>query len=319
MKHKKIWTLVMTIIIVLVIYAMYLTRNVVLLQQTIEKEKAKETLNDRPYIMMIGEVKDHVYWNLVREGASDYALESNLYLEYVGPDNSDPLEQLDLLRRSLDVMPDGIIVQGLTEDYMPLINQAIETGIPVITIDSDQPASERISYVGTDNLRAGGLIAQDVLTHVDDIKAGIITGSYTNNHHQLRLAGFQSAIEEVTNAKVVDIRSSSITRVNAREKAYQMLIDYPEINVLYGTSALDVLGITEAIDLLGREDLYVVGFDTLEKNMDLLKTGKVQTLLAQEPYQMGYQSMRTMKEVLNEVPVEEMIHTDSRLVKRDDV
>lgn len=310
---------VMGIMLILASYALFLTRDVVLLQRTIEKEKEKETLADRPYIMMIGEVNDHVYWNLVRQGAMDYAAEVELYLDYAGPNSSDPLEQLRLLSKALDVMPEGIIVQGLTEDYIPLINQAMDEGIPVVTIDSDQPHSKRMSYVGTNNLRAGELVARDVLANVVDIQAGIITGSYTNYHHQLRLAGFKSIIEKEKKAKVVAIRSSNITRVNAREKAYQILTEHPEINVLFGTSALDVLGITEAIDLLDRQDIYVVGFDTLEKNLHLLKSGKVQTLIAQEPYQMGYQSMKIMQKILSGDQVPETIHTDSHLVKEGDV
>ncbi|MCZ0702923.1 ribose transport system substrate-binding protein [Natronobacillus azotifigens] len=315
MRRNGLTGVVLLVVCVLIVYMGYLMKDILTLQQRIEEEKKPEMLNGRPHIIMIGEVEDHLYWNIVRDAAKDYAQENELYLQYKGPRDSDPDEQLSILRRVIDVQPDGIIVQSLTEAFIPLIDEAISLDIPVITVDSDQPMSQRVSYVGTDNLLAGEAIAEDVLAHVDDVHAGIITGTYTNYHHQLRLEGFKEVIDQAGDASIVDVASSGIKRVNAREKAYQMMINHPEINVMLGISALDVLGITEAIDVLGREDIYVVGFDTLEENLQLLKQGKVQTLASQEPHQMGMKSMEIIEKIIQGESVPDVIHTNSQLVK----
>lgn len=317
MKRNRLAPLIVLFLMGLTIYAGFLIRDVIVLQDQIADENVSETLDGRPHIIMIGEVEDHLYWNIVRDSAMEYADANHLYLQYKGPRDPNPDEQVNILRKAIDVKPDGLIVQSLNESFIPLINEAITKGIPVITVDSDQPDSDRITYVGTDNYAAGERVAEDVLDHVDVVQAGIIAGTYTNNHHQLRLEGFHDVLQASDRADILDMASSGIKRVNAREKAYQMLLTYPEMNVLYGTSALDVLGITEAIDLLGREGIYVVGFDTIEENLQLLGEGKVDTLVSQEPYQMGIKSMEIIERIIRGETVPDLINTDSHLVKRD--
>jgi len=161
----------------------------------------------------------------------------------------------------------------------------------------------------------GVAMAEDVLANVDQIEAGIITGTATNHHHQLRVAGIKDTLTSDKSANIVSTAASNIKRINAREKTYQMLQRYPKINVLFGISALDVIGIVEAMEALNRDDIYVVGFDTLTENMQLLSDEKVATLVSQQPYQMGVKSMDVMRSIINGDNVEALIHTDSRLVK----
>lgn len=314
--RKKEWTIFAVIIMLaLSLYGVFLMLDMRAIHGQIEDEKIRESLGERPYIIMIGEVEDHAYWNLVRDGGKAYAEAHHMYLHYMGPENPNPNDQRELLRQAIDIKPDGLIVQGISDTFIPLINEAIARGIPVVTVDSDQPDSDRISYVGTDNYAMGQAMARDVLSHVETIKAGVITGSETNDHHQLRLAGIESVLNESAQADILSVAVSNIKRVNAREKTYQMLRDYPDINVLVGVSALDVIGMTEAMDVLGREDIYVVGFDTLKENLELLAKGRVDTLVSQQPYEMGMRSMDVIRTILNGHDVPEMIHTESRLVR----
>lgn len=314
--HTKEWRIFASIIMLaLTLFGVFLLLDIQALQGQIDDKKTNEALAGRDYIVMIGEVDDHAYWNLVRDGAESYAKNHQMYVQYLGPENPDPEQQRELLRKAMDIKPDGIIVQSVTGSFIPLINQAMNEGIPVVTVDSDQPDSNRISYVGTDNYAMGVAMAEDVLANVDQIEAGIITGTATNHHHQLRVAGIKDTLTSDKSANIVSTAVSNIKRINAREKTYQMLQRYPEINVLFGISALDVIGIVEAMEALNRDDIYVVGFDTLTENMQLLSDEKVATLVSQQPYQMGVKSMDVMRSIINGDNVEALIHTDSRLVK----
>ena len=38
---------------------------------------------------------------------------------------------------------------------VPVINKAIDKGIPVFTVDTDAPRSKRLTYIGTNNYNAG--------------------------------------------------------------------------------------------------------------------------------------------------------------------
>lgn len=74
-----------------------------------------------------------------------------------------------------------------------------------------------------------------------------------------------------------------MSRVKAEEKAYEMLTEHDDITAFYGTSSLDGMGIVAAANNLNKNDLYVMTFDTLTENIRLLKKGKIDAIVGQQP------------------------------------
>ncbi|MFP3471633.1 substrate-binding domain-containing protein, partial [Micrococcus sp. SIMBA_144] len=90
----------------------------------------------------------------------------------------------------------------------------------------------------------------------------------------------------------VAIDESQITRIQAAEKTYEMIKDYPDVNAFYGTSALDAIGIVQVLESIGMTDrVYVIGFDVLPETLQLLKEGKLEATVEQKPYEMGYDAV----------------------------
>ena len=80
-----------------------------------------------------------------------------------GPDTFTPAIEVDEFRAAVARKPAGILVSVADPKLMgPEINKAIAAGIPVITIDSDAPDSQRLYFIGTNNLEAGRLGGQRV-------------------------------------------------------------------------------------------------------------------------------------------------------------
>src|SRR5260370_9098274 len=80
-----------------------------------------------------------------------------------GPGNYDPKAEQQEFRRVVQLKPAGILVSPADPELMKSdIDAAIAAGIPVITIDSDSPASKRLSFIGTDNYEAGRLSGEIV-------------------------------------------------------------------------------------------------------------------------------------------------------------
>ncbi|KAB8137728.1 sugar ABC transporter substrate-binding protein [Gracilibacillus oryzae] len=287
-------------------------------------DRSMETTQELPeyHFILIGEEMDHDYWRLVGEGAKDTEEHYDVYVEYEGPRRSNPDEQLELLDIAIKANPDGLIVQALNDDFLPMINKAVREGIPVITIDTDAPDSMRSTYIGTDNYNAGRIAGETLAEDTNgNATIGIITGSFTNAHHQLRVQSFRAALAEEQNIEIVAIEESNITRVTAEEKAYQMLQEHPEIDAMYGTSALDGIGIAHAAASLNiaKDDLYVIGFDTLPENIELMKQGMIDVLIGQKPYEMGYRSIELMLGMLNGKSIEKTHYTDVNIVREQDL
>jgi ribose transport system substrate-binding protein len=61
-------------------------------------------------------------------------------------------------RATFAMKPAGLLVSVADPALMqPAIDDAINAGIPVITIDSDAPKSKRLYFIGTNNMQAGVL------------------------------------------------------------------------------------------------------------------------------------------------------------------
>src|SRR5438094_8687106 len=78
------------------------------------------------------------------------------WLRFNGPDTYDPAAERDALAAAVAKKPDGILISVADPNVIKDgIDNAIAAGIPVITMDSDAPASKRLFFIGTNNYQAG--------------------------------------------------------------------------------------------------------------------------------------------------------------------
>lgn len=323
MKRTFFYTILIISFLIAVAYSLYCYR-----QAQIYDEKMLEVISeDSPlpkyHFALIGEEMDHDYWRLVGAGAKKAALDNDVFVEYEGPKRSNPEEQLKLLDMAIQAKVDGIIVQALNDTFTPLINKAVQEGIPVITIDTDAPESLRNAYIGTDNYLAGQLAGQTLVKDTGGkAKVGIITGGIDNayNQHQLRVQGFKDAIAKVKGIKIIAIDESNLTRVQAEEKAYKMMKEHEDITAFYGTSSLDGIGIVAAAKSLKKQDdVYVISFDALDENIDLLNEGNINAIIAQQPFEMGEKSIELMLNLIKQKSGPMVNHTNASIVHRKDL
>jgi len=323
MKRTLLYSFFLLSFLIAVAYSLYFYKQA----HTFDK-KMKEVLSDEVslptyHFAFIGEEMDHDYWRLVGAGAKKAAAENDVFVEYEGPKRSNPEEQLKLLDMAIQAKVDGIIVQALNDSFTPLINKAVKEGIPVITIDTDAPDSLRLAYIGTDNYEAGRLAGQTLVKDTaGKAKIGIITGGVDNAYkqHQLRVQGFKEAIEKIEGIKIIAIDESNLTRVQAEEKAYKMLKKHKDITAFYGTSSLDGIGIAAAARSLNRQnDLYVISFDSLEENLDLLHKEEINAIVEQQPYEMGQKSIELMMHLVKQKSVPQMHHMNAAIIHSKDL
>jgi ribose transport system substrate-binding protein len=75
--------------------------------------------------------------------------------EYKGPPDLNIQAMIQALELAVARKPGGIMVVGFEESLNDSVNKAVESGIPVVTLDSDLPNSKRLAFVGTGNYDAG--------------------------------------------------------------------------------------------------------------------------------------------------------------------
>ncbi|MGY0692026.1 sugar-binding protein [Virgibacillus sp. FSP13] len=274
------------------------------------------------HFALIAEESDNDYWRLIEKGARKAEKENDIYIEYVAPEKADNDKMLKLLDRMISTKIDGIITQGVEgERFVNLVHKGIERGIPIITVDTDVKSSERKVYVGTNNFYAGQLAGKAILENTTGEQyVGIVTGRFDAINQQERIAGFKQAIQANDRIHIVEIRESNITVVGASQATYSLLKQYPKITALFGTSALDGVGMIDGLEEIApNNDMYIVAFDVLPETLKLIKQNKIDASVAQYPEEMGYRSVNVMIKLQKNDLLDSQQYTGTNIIEKKDL
>jgi ribose transport system substrate-binding protein len=229
------------------------------------------------------------YWQTATTGFIEAARQAGVRSEVIGPDNYDPNGQKQELHNILAKKPTGIIVSAADpESIKPEIDAAIAQGIPVITIDTDSPNSNRLFFIGTNNYQAGTLAAQVAAKELKG-KGNVVVFTMPNQLNlEQRMHAYKDVFEKspgIKIARVVDMKGDP--RIVFDET--QAILDKKE--PIDGFICLEAQGGPEVATVLQNNHVtgkVVVAFDTDEKTLEGVKRGVIAATVAQKPYTMGY-------------------------------
>lgn len=315
---NRSWTFGLGILGLICGYFLYQFLQTTLHIDELVKQMEQDNAKDKTFkhIVLIAQELDNPFWRMVEKGAKEAAEPLGMKLDYMGPIRINPSEQTSLLEKSIAAKPDGLFVQGIKEgQYDKLISKAIDQGIPVITVDADEPDSQRLTYVGTDNRKAGRQMgALVVRSGAAKGRIGVIIGSELAENQQQRLAGFRSVIDSAPSFTIIDVRASNISRIQAAKHTEAMLVQYPAIQTMVGFSSLDAVGIVEGVKAAHREGIEVFGFDDLEATRQGITQGAIKASIVQQPQAIGSQSIQALQEYFKGSPMADQWYTGTYIL-----
>lgn len=300
MANRRRWNIGVLLLLIVFVYVLvqfYLSTERI--RDLVTPLKASDEDHTRLQIALISQELDNPFWRSVEQGALEAAGHFHMELQYMGPFRINAEEQMKLLEKTIASKMDGIILQGIgTGKDRLLIEKANRLGIPVITVDTDEPGSKRLAYVGTNNTYAGQemgrLIAEDREEPVGVI--GVLVGSMDAANQRLRLEGFQSVIHTYKGLSIAEVRASNISRLQAAQQAEQMLKDHPDMTYMVGFSSLDGIGMAEAVARVKPGGVKIYAFDDLEDTLAAIKKKQIVSSIVQQPARMGYEAMSLLNQ-----------------------
>lgn len=124
-----------------------------------------------------------------------------------------------------------------------------------------------------------------------------------------RREGFKEYVEEkYPNIHVVDVRLDK-TEDGWLNQAKESMLANPEINAIFATYTLPMMGGYNAAQQLGIKDMSIYGIDANEATLDLLKAGEIQGLYIQFPTVHAYWTLFNTLRVISGEKVEP-VHQD---------
>ena len=242
------------------------------------------------------------YWQEADAGLRDVAKEMGIEVkaDMDGPTSFSPKEEVDAFQRAVAQHPAGILVSvSNPEMFQAPINAAIESGIPVIALDADAPNSKRISFIGTDNYRAGqesGKRMADILKGNGNVVVVSIPGQLNLDD---RVRGVTDALKKTPGVKIVQtIDDKGDSReaydgISALLSAKKQKVD--------GIICLEASGGAGAAGALHRTDqtgkIAIVSFDKDPETLDWIDRGGINATVVQKPYLMAYYGVKFLDDL----------------------
>ena len=242
----------------------------------------------------------HPFFEDVRIGAEEKATELGVEFQWAAPQTGDPAIQVRMIEDLVSRQVNAIVISPNDPTSVePVIADAMGRGILVMTFDSDSPASERVLYIGTDNMTAGRLQGETLNGLIGGKgKIGIITGGLGALNLNQRIEGLRSALGP--DVEVVEPVATDDDLQKALGVSEALLRGNPDLAGIACVSATG--GPTLAQVLQGPEfaelKLHVVAFDDLQETKRGIEDGLIAATMVQRPVQMGILSIQLANDIL---------------------
>ncbi|HEX5482968.1 MAG TPA: substrate-binding domain-containing protein [Terriglobia bacterium] len=253
---------------------------------------------DERYVLVASNIK-LPYWQEAAAGLTDAARLLGVKAEVDGPDLYDPQGELKAFRQAVASHASGILVSPAQPDlFTSAIDDAIQKGIPVITIDSDAPNSHRILFIGTDSVRAGeesGKHMAELLHGAGNILIIAIPGQL---NQQERLHGAEQALARFPKIKVIETFDDQGKPERANDEISKLLDQKKTINGILCLEASGGPGAAEVVHRLGlKGKIEIVAFDKNPETLDWISQGIIAGTIAQKPYTMSYYGLKFLDDL----------------------
>jgi ribose transport system substrate-binding protein len=268
------------------------------------------------------------FFDVARDGCKKAEAELGGKIEclYIGPgEHGGGEDQLQMVNDLITRQVDGIAVSpSNAAGIVSALVQAKQAGIPVLTWDSDllpENADLRIAYIGTKNYDIGVNLAKLVQEIKPD--GGTIclqSGGAAAANHNERLQGIRDTLGGMSGTMSPGERldgDNGWTEVDgcplytdddaarAVQQMEDVLAKYPDLDAYISTGAFTQWNpdayrsvASKVKDRIDSGDLALVVADTLPMQMDLLKEGLSHGQVGQRPFQMGYQTMYFLLDIV---------------------
>ena len=297
------------------------------------------TADSKMTIAVIPKGTIHEFWKTVHAGAEMAAQELQVKVLWKGSLKEDDREaQISVVENIIIRKVDGIVLAPLDDAALRRpVDEAIRNGIPVVIFDSGLQGDNYVSYVATDNFKAGQL-AGEYMAKLLNGRGKVVVLRYAEGSDSTtkREDGFLDAIHPAHRMSGIqafdgiDIISSNqyagVTTESALKAAENLLSRFGrtdgalDIDGIFCATEPTTLGILRALQDTGYAGkVKFVGFDSSEKMITALRAGELDGFVVQNPMNIGYLGVTTIVRHIRGEQVPGRIDTGSTLVTRENL
>ncbi len=279
---------------------------------------------DRLVIAVVPKGQAHIFWQSAHAGAIAAGIEFRVEILWNGPASEiDFTRQINIVDDFINQHVDGIVLAPSHGDSLvPMVERAVQERIPVAIFDSGIRSEKYLTYVSTDNYGAGALAAEragKIFPGGGRLAViGTIPGTISTTEREI---GFRETIARKFPAlQIVEFQYGMSDRAKSLGVAGDILTAHPDLSGIFCSNESGTIGAVQAAKSKGvAGKLKVIGFDTSPTLIEDLRAGNIDSLVVQDPFQMGYQAVKAIVNHLHGMVPEKRIETRAAVVTADNL
>jgi ribose transport system substrate-binding protein len=274
-------------------------------------------------LTLIAGVKGDEFYITMNCGARAEAKKLGVSLNFQGPDQFDAGQQTPIVNAVAAKKPDAVLVAPTDSKamYAP-IKQLADNGSKVVLVDTTlDNAGLAVSQISSNN-ELGGKQAATALSKliggkgkvfVMNVKPGISTTD-------ARGKGFEEGAKAQPGLTYIGQQYDNDDPAKAASIVKAVLAKNPDLKGIFATNLFSAEGAASALREAGKlGKVKIIGFDAGPKQVQDLKDGLVQGLIAQEPASIGAQGVQQAVNALTGKPTTKVIRTGFVTVTKDNL
>jgi ribose transport system substrate-binding protein len=265
------------------------------------------------------------FWTIARRGVEKADAElTDVDVEFRLTSPADAAEQQRIVDDLLTKGVNGIAISPVDPQNQTLMLNSTAKRAVVFTQDSDAPQTDRVCYIGTDNVAAGrqaGQLIREAIPEGGSIM--LFVGKLDAQNAQERIRGIREALEGST-VRILDVRTDDVDDVRAKANAADTLVRYADIKGLVGLWSYNGPAILNAVREAGKVGrVRIVAFDEADETLAGVRDGAIHATVVQQPYEFGYQAIVRMAQAVRGdrsfIPESKQIIVPTLVVNRSNV
>lgn len=295
-------------------------------------EQDKEPANEKIYALkydMIVDKPQSSFWQEVYESARKSAEKNNVLLELKGTGWDGDYDKIDFMNMSIASHTNGIILQyngeaGLEEK----INEAVDAGIPVVTVMSDAVHSKRQTFVGVSDYQLGFAYGEKVADYVDQNTHNIQILLKKNiddmNQSQIYTQISNAALDRAADGQIIKISGRNLLSAGTFETEeavtdiFQQKDSIPDILVCMDEDTTECAR-QAVIDFNLAGKVKIIGYYTSEDILTAVEKGVISVTCDVDTEQLGKYSVEALTEYLKEGRANSYYNVDIRFLDKTDI
>lgn len=258
------------------------------------------------------------YWSYVIAGIEQAEKDlGNVEVDVRGANSDTDFDgQLNMVETIVNAdMCEAIAIAPLQADQ--IANALTGVKIPVLAIDTNFDQAE--TFIGTAHedaaYQGGKYVAEKIGKGGKVVILANIQGESTS---EARVAGYKKALEE-GGCEIISTQYTDGVGDKAVTVTDGVLQSFADIDAIVCCADDVALGASRAIKQAGRDGdgIIVCGFDGISSGVQAVVDGEISCTVAQDPYNMGYQCVKSLLDVVEGEKLDDFIDTGCKVITPD--